>query len=201
MTEIVKYNKDTFEGKDIYKFKLRDTVFYTESLPCQGDRIISSDKLYEAVVYAANHTQRYLLVIMYKSDNEVTIGKSPINDDVSYKEVQERIKYIGEMSYVEVNTHEIYSWGGICKCDYCNRDILDKGYLIFLLNSCICEKCFSDIVRRYRDTKLSYDDKVMQSCIHNDYYKNYLNRCSYEDMTNYVDFINKLNKEKENEED
>lgn len=201
MSELVKYKKDTLEGKDVYKFEFRDAVFYTETLPRQGDTIISSDKLYEAVVYATNYTQEYLLIFVHDSDNEVIIGRPPTNNFVSYKEVQERIKYIGEMSYIEVNTHEIFGWGGICKCDYCNRDIVDKGYLVFLLNSCICEECFSDIVRRYRDAKLNRDDKVMQAYIHSNYYKNYLNRCSYEDMINYVDFINKLNKEKENEGD
>lgn len=200
MSVLVKYNKDTLEGKDVYKFELEDNVFYTSSLPCQGDIIISSDKLYEAVVYATNHIQRYLLITVCKTDNEVVVGGSPM-DDVSYKEIQERIKYIGEMSYVDVDTHEIYSWGGICKCDYCNKNIIDKGYLIFLLNSCTCEECFDDIVRRYRDINLSHDDKSIQSYLHNDFYKNYLNRRNCEDAVNYINFINKLNKENENEED
>ena len=200
MSELVKYKKDTLEGKDVYKFELEHIIFYTSSLPCQGDIIISSDKLYEAIIYATNHTQRYLLITVCKTDNEVVVGDSPMND-VSYKEIQERIKYIGDMSYIEVNMYEIYDWGGICKCDNCNRDIVDKGYLIFLLNSCICEECFSNIVRRYRDINLSHDDKSIQSYLHSDFYKNYLNRRNYEDTVNYINFINKLSKENENGED
>ena len=54
--------------------------------------------------------------------------------------------------YVEVDLLDCLSWGGFGVCDYCNQPIKavgnGKGYLVWVLNSCICENCFNGFLRR-----------------------------------------------------
>lgn len=121
--------------------------------------------------------------------------------------IEERIKYVGEMSYIEVSPNEIYSWGGMSVCDYCNKDIEDKGYLIFLLHSCVCRECFEDISKRYKDKSIQESDKRLQDKYQIDYYKSHLekiDRISEEEVIDFINFLKDLNnyldKEKDNEE-
>jgi hypothetical protein len=44
----------------------------------------------------------------------------------------------------KVTREEIFSWGGACICDYCNDVMTDDSYLIPVLNSCYCKKCFDE---------------------------------------------------------
>lgn len=121
--------------------------------------------------------------------------------------IEERIKYVGEMSYIEVSPDEIYSWGGMSVCDYCNSKIKDKGYLIFLLNSCVCSNCFEDISKRYKDKSIQESDRRLQDKYQLDYYKSHLekiDKISEEEVISFIDFLKDLNnyldKEKDNED-
>lgn len=50
-------------------------------------------------------------------------------------------------TYLPVLPSHIYNWGGLGVCDSCNQDI-QQGYLVFILNSCICSNCFNEWVDR-----------------------------------------------------
>lgn len=93
---------------------------------------------------------------------------------LSDEKVNKRIKYIGELSYVEVNTLEILLWGGYGICDLCNREIHYRGYLIYLLNNCICEKCFKEIESRYKNRNVDEHDLKLQKENQISFYKYHL---------------------------
>ena len=50
-------------------------------------------------------------------------------------------------TYLPVLPSHIYNWGGLGVCDDCNQDI-QQGYLVFILNRCICADCFNEWVDR-----------------------------------------------------
>ncbi len=82
-----------------------------------------------------------------------------------------RIKYTEKgYSYIECNVEECLQWGGIGVCDYCGQFMKDKIYLIYILNSAYCPKCFEEWKKRsIRDE----DDIKLQKLYHLRYYKNY----------------------------
>ena len=44
----------------------------------------------------------------------------------------------------ETSIQEILNWGGHGICDHCNETMLLGGFLVPVLNHCICEKCFEE---------------------------------------------------------
>ena len=71
--------------------------------------------------------------------------------------IKERIKTISVgYNYVEVTRNEILNWGGYGDCDTCNAPMIDKGYLIFIKNRCICSKCFE----KFKNTKKAYTEDL-----------------------------------------
>lgn len=50
-------------------------------------------------------------------------------------------------TYLPVLPFHIFNWGGLGVCDDCNQDI-QQGYLVFILNSCICSSCFNEWIAR-----------------------------------------------------
>lgn len=93
---------------------------------------------------------------------------------LSDESVSKRIKYAGELSYVEVSTLEVLLWGGYNVCDLCNEEIHYRGYLIYLLNSCICEKCFREIESKYKSRKVDEYDLKLQKENQISFYKYHL---------------------------
>ena len=49
--------------------------------------------------------------------------------------------------YAVVSKEDCYSWGGFAVCDLCGENF-EKGYLTFVLNNCVCEKCFNEWLQR-----------------------------------------------------
>ena len=45
--------------------------------------------------------------------------------------------------YADVTGSECLRWGGLGLCDSCNEPILDNGKLVWVLNSCYCDKCYN----------------------------------------------------------
>lgn len=64
--------------------------------------------------------------------------------------------------YAEVSLRECINWGGLGLCDTCNTPIVDGGYLIWVLNSCLCDQCFNAWLNRSKryeeDLQLQYDN-------------------------------------------
>lgn len=44
--------------------------------------------------------------------------------------------------YAKVTNKECLNWGGLSVCDLCGEPF-NEGYLVFVLGSCICPKCFN----------------------------------------------------------
>lgn len=47
-------------------------------------------------------------------------------------------------TYVDVTIKDCLSWGCLGLCDFCNEPLLMGGHLVFILNSCICPRCFKE---------------------------------------------------------
>lgn len=51
-------------------------------------------------------------------------------------------------TYLPVSSHHIFNWGGYGVCDDCNQSLTQGGYLVFILNSCICADCLNEWIDR-----------------------------------------------------
>lgn len=56
-------------------------------------------------------------------------------------------------SYVKCSNTDCFNWGGLGICDSCGRYIEDEVYLIFILNSAYCKKCFKEWENRSKRYK------------------------------------------------
>lgn len=72
--------------------------------------------------------------------------------------------------YVEVTNQDCINWGGLGICDNCGKSF-DKGYLVFVLSSCICEECFNDWINVAKGYE---EDLYFQSLHAESWFKNYL---------------------------
>ena len=87
--------------------------------------------------------------------------------------VESRIEYTNQgYSYIKVEHDECLEWGGLGICDSCLKP-LHPGYLVFILNSCMCEDCFNEWKAR---AKKYEDDIALQEANHLNYYKAHLER-------------------------
>lgn len=50
-------------------------------------------------------------------------------------------------TYLPVHLSHILNWGGLGLCDLCNQNI-QHGYLVFVLNKCICSRCLNEWIER-----------------------------------------------------
>ena len=50
-------------------------------------------------------------------------------------------------TYSPVTINHMLNWGGFGVCDLCNNP-MSHGYLVFILNSCLCPQCFNDWIAR-----------------------------------------------------
>ena len=50
-------------------------------------------------------------------------------------------------TYLPVRSHHMFNWGGLGVCDDCNQN-MQHGYLVFILNRCICSKCLNEWIDR-----------------------------------------------------
>ena len=51
-------------------------------------------------------------------------------------------------SYLKCKQKDCFDWGGFAICDYCGEVMTDDVYLIFILGSAYCPKCFNDWIKR-----------------------------------------------------
>lgn len=49
-------------------------------------------------------------------------------------------KTLRGFTYLPVTRQDCLSWGGFGVCDFCNQN-MQHGYLVHVLNSCICSRC------------------------------------------------------------
>lgn len=71
-------------------------------------------------------------------------------------------------TYLPVEHHHILNWGGLAICDHCNQN-MPYGYLVFILNSCICPTCFDEWLAR----ATIYEDDLQLQRIHQGYWYEY----------------------------
>ena len=92
---------------------------------------------------------------------------------------ESRIKYLpNKFNYVEIKPSECFSWGGMCICNGCNKQILDDNlYLVYILGDVYCKECFDSWKKA--ESKLSQEDLAFDLKLQKenslDFYKNYLN--------------------------
>lgn len=57
---------------------------------------------------------------------------------------EDRVKYLSNgFNYVEITPSECFSWGGMCICNGCNKQVLDDNlYLVYVLGDTYCKECF-----------------------------------------------------------
>lgn len=85
--------------------------------------------------------------------------------------VKKKIEYTKQgYSYVRCNNKECYSWGGACICDNCSKVMHNNIYLIYVLNSAICENCFKEWIE---DARKYEEDLQLQKQNHINYYNFY----------------------------
>lgn len=65
----------------------------------------------------------------------------------------------GGFKYLAVTREDCLKWGGFGVCDLCN-DVFAIGYLVPVLNNCVCGKCFNRYL--YGDIKIDPEDKAFQ---------------------------------------
>ena len=68
-------------------------------------------------------------------------------------------------TYLPVHSHHIYNWGGLGVCDDCNQNLTHGGYLVFILNRCICADCLNEWIERsshYPQEDVDYDLNYQQ---------------------------------------
>lgn len=73
-------------------------------------------------------------------------------------------------SYLKCTKKDCFDWGGLAICDFCGEDMKDDVYLIFILNSALCPKCFEEWISR---AKKYSDDIELQKQNHERWYKAY----------------------------
>lgn len=69
-------------------------------------------------------------------------------------------------TYLPVTYQNCINWGGLSVCDFCNTPFIN-GYLVFVLNSCICPVCFHDWLERqqhYSEEDIAYDLNYQTEC-------------------------------------
>ena len=82
-----------------------------------------------------------------------------------------KLNYIKQgYSYIKCTREDCFNWGGASICDYCGEDMKDDVYLIFILNSAYCPKCFKDWTRRSRRYE---EDLYLQKQRHIEWYRMY----------------------------
>lgn len=57
-------------------------------------------------------------------------------------------------SYIKCSNTDCFKWGGAAICDRCGNYMVDDVYLIFILNSAYCTKCFNEWItksKRYKE--------------------------------------------------
>lgn len=67
-------------------------------------------------------------------------------------------------TYMPVTYQDCLSWGGFGVCDSCNQN-MQYGYLVFVLNSCICSRCLNEWIERsshYPQEDVDYDLNYQQ---------------------------------------
>ena len=67
-------------------------------------------------------------------------------------------------TYLPVSYLDCLSWGGFGICDFCNQN-MQHAYLVFVLNSCICSKCFNEWIERsksYPQEDVDYDLHIQE---------------------------------------
>ena len=81
-------------------------------------------------------------------------------------------------TYLRVTDKDCISWGGYAVCDDCNINF-KEGYLVFVLNSCICKECFDEWEQRTLSTSsedvaydLDYQSKYQDDWY--DYHKQFI---------------------------
>lgn len=57
-------------------------------------------------------------------------------------------------TYLPVTYRDCFSWDGFAVCDFCNTPF-QQGYLVFILNSCLCSECMADWLKNQQ----SYSDE------------------------------------------
>ena len=72
-------------------------------------------------------------------------------------------------TYLPVLPQHILNWGGLGVCDFCNTNIITQGYLVFVLNSCVCPRCFHAWLSR----ALIYEEDLQYQQECQDYWYNY----------------------------
>lgn len=67
-------------------------------------------------------------------------------------------------TYLPVTREHCYNWGGWAVCDHCNQEFFE-GYLVFVLNGCLCPSCFHDWIKRAKIYKedLQYQQEHSQA--------------------------------------
>lgn len=73
-------------------------------------------------------------------------------------------------SYLKCTEQDCYDWGGAAICDSCGEHMSDDNYLIFILASSYCPKCFKDWIEH---SKRYEDDIELQKRNHVRWYWNY----------------------------
>lgn len=71
-------------------------------------------------------------------------------------------------SYLKCKSNECFDWGGLAICDSCGKRMHGDVYLIFVLGSAYCEKCFKDWCER---SKKYEEDLKLQKGNHIRWYK------------------------------
>ena len=67
-------------------------------------------------------------------------------------------------TYMPVTYRDCINWGGFGVCDSCNQN-MQYGYLVHVLNSCICSKCLNEWIERsktYPQEDVDYDLRYQQ---------------------------------------
>lgn len=64
--------------------------------------------------------------------------------------------------YAKVKRKHCFKWGGYGVCDFCNQDF-KEGYLVFVLNSCICPNCYNQSTIQEHEIDPE-DDKFQKEC-------------------------------------
>jgi hypothetical protein len=72
-------------------------------------------------------------------------------------------------TYLPVSYYHVLNWGGLGLCDDCNTPLTDGGYLVFVLNRCLCPQCFHEWLAR----AISYEEDLQYQQEHQDNWYNY----------------------------
>lgn len=72
-------------------------------------------------------------------------------------------------TYLPVTLPHILNWGGLGLCDDCNTHLTDGGYLVFVLNRCLCPQCFHEWISRAD----IYEEDLEYQQAHQDSWYNY----------------------------